>query len=270
MPRKPRLFFPDQPVHIVKRGHNRDPIVARKADYQYFVQCLAAACREYDVALHAWVLMTNHIHLLASPGTEASIPRMMQWLGGHYARYFNRCYRRSGSLWEGRYKTSLIDSDAYLLKCYRYIELNPVRAGMVEHPRQYPWSSYRENAGLGFTGVRLEPDSGSDTNKQGTGSSHCENSGVSLTGVRLKDTNKQGTGLSLSPSERLLTAHPVYLALSSDVVQRYAAYQSLFDDELDRRSLLCIRSGIEKNKPVGNPEFLLKVARMHNRSRGQA
>jgi putative transposase len=147
MPRKPRLFFPNQPVHIVKRGHNRDPIAARKTDYQYFVECLASACHEYGVALHAWVLMTNHIHLLASPATEESIPKMMQWLGGHYARYFNRCYRRTGSVWEGRYKTSLIDSDNYLLKCYRYIELNPVRAGMVNHPGQYPWSSYRENTG---------------------------------------------------------------------------------------------------------------------------
>ncbi len=141
---------------MVKRGHNRDPIVACKADYEYFVECLSSACREYGVALHAWVLMTNHIHLLASPESEMSLPKMMQCLGGHYARYFNKCYRRSGSPWEGRYKTSLIDSDDYLLKCYRYIELNPVRAGMVESPEQYPWSSYCENAGV--DGVRLKSD----------------------------------------------------------------------------------------------------------------
>jgi REP-associated tyrosine transposase len=229
MPRKPRLFIPDQAVHVVKRGHNRDPIVARKVDYQYFTDCLLSACREYGVALHAWVLMTNHFHLLLSPGSEDSLPRMMQWLGGHYARYFNKCYRRSGSLWEGRYKTSLIDSDNYLLKTYRYIELNPVRAGMVEHPRQYPWSSYRANAEGDFDfGVRLKSDTCRD----------------------------------------LLTPHSIYLALAADDGRRYAVYQSLFLDELDRQTLMQISRGIEKGKEVGNPEFLLKVAKM--RDRGQA
>ncbi|MEE8321139.1 MAG: transposase [Gammaproteobacteria bacterium] len=212
MPRKPRLFIPDQPVHVVKRGHNRGSIVVCKADYDYFVECLASACREYGVALHAWVLMTNHIHLLASPESEDSLPKMMQGLGGHYARYFNRCYRRRGSLWEGRYKTSLIDSDEYLLKCYRYIELNPVRAGMVEHPRQYPWSSYRANA--------------------------------------------QGENTAF------ISPHPVYLALSSNKAKRYERYRDLFQDELDRHTLTQIRRGIEKGKAVGNPAFLLKVARI--------
>ncbi len=172
--------------HLVKRGHNRAPIVARKVDYQYFVECLASACQEYRVALHAWVLMTNHIHLLASPGSEDSLPKMMQYVGGHYARYFNKCYRRSGSPWEGRYKISLIDSDDYLLKCYRYIELNPVRASMVEQLGEYPWSSY------------------------------CENSGVGLIGVRLKLDTNQG----------LLTSHPVYLALSKEQGKRYECYRS--------------------------------------------
>jgi len=229
MPRKPRLFIPDQPAHLVKRGHNRDPIVICKADYGYFVECLASACREYGVALHAWVLMTNHIHLLASPESEDSLPRMMQWLGGHYARYFNRCYRRRGSLWEGRYKTSLIDSDAYLLKCYRYIELNPVRAGMVEHPRQYPWSSYRANAG-------------DQVNDQG--------SGLSLTPL-------EGARLKSGTCPDLLTPHPVYLALSSNEGKRYERYQDLFQDELDRHTLSQFGRGIEKGKAVGNPEFLM-------------
>jgi putative transposase len=228
MPRKPRFFIPDQPVHLVKRGHNRDPIVARKADYKYFVECLAFACRKYGVALHAWVLMTNHIHLLASPDSEDSLPKMMQHLGGHYARYFNKYYRRTGSPWEGRYKTSLIDSDAYLLKCYRYIELNPVRAGMVEHPHQYPWSSYGENA-YGDASFSISGDS-----------------------VRLQPDTKKN----------MLTPHPVYLTLSRDDQQRYVRYRDLFYDELDRKTVVQIRRGIEKGKAVGSPEFLLKMARM--------
>jgi REP-associated tyrosine transposase len=146
MPRKPRAFLADQPQHIVVRGHNRDPIVARKADYQYFVECLQNGRERYGLAIHAWVLMTNHIHLLVTPETGQSLPKTMQWLGGHYARYFNRCYRRSGSLWEGRYKSSLVDTERYLLLCYRYIEMNPVRTNMVEQASDYPWSSYRGNA----------------------------------------------------------------------------------------------------------------------------
>lgn len=99
----------------------------------------------YGVAIHAWVLMTNHLHLLLTPAQEHSLARMMQWLGRNYARYYNQCCGRSGALWEGRYKTSCIDTETYLLACYRYIELNPVRAAIVERPAQYPWSSYHQN-----------------------------------------------------------------------------------------------------------------------------
>lgn len=153
MPRRTRIFLPDQPQHVVVRGHNRDPIVVRKIDYQTLIEFLGAGLTRYDMALRAWVLMTNHVHLLATPGSEQSLPRTMQWLGSHYGQYFNRCYRRRGSFWEGRYKSSLIDSERYLLQCYRYIELNPVRAGMVSKPEQYSWSSYRANAlGYGLTG----------------------------------------------------------------------------------------------------------------------
>lgn len=240
MPRKPRLFFPDQPVHIVKRGHNRNPIVARKVDYEFFVDCLGKSCREYGVALHAWVLMTNHFYLLASPESEQSIPRMMQWLCGYYARYFNHCYRRSDSLWEGRYKSSLIDSDAYLLKCYRYIELNPVRAGMVKLPQQYPWSSYRENAGLKKSAATLK--CGTEREIRGTGLSLSPD--IESSGTRLKSGTERkikGTDLSLSPkmktgSSSLLTPHPTYLALSRDAGKRVIAYRALFDEVMDRQT----------------------------------
>jgi putative transposase len=133
-------------VHLVARGHNRGAIVTRKADYLRFYEHLNHAATTYQVNVHAWVIMTNHIHILATPDRETSLAKCMQWIGRNYAHYFNRTYKRSGSLWEGRYKTSLIDSGAYLLCCYRYIELNPVRATIVQHPADYPWSSYRSNA----------------------------------------------------------------------------------------------------------------------------
>ena len=113
MPQKTRLFLPGLPHHIVARGHNRNPIVALGTDYQTFVEFLDGAMTRYDIALHAWVLMTNHIHLLVTPGEEQGIPQSMQWLGARYANYFNKSYGRSGSIWEGRYKPSVVDTDRY-------------------------------------------------------------------------------------------------------------------------------------------------------------
>ena len=115
MPRRPRLFIPGQPQHVVARGHNRSPIVNGTVDCTAFVKCLRTAVSRYDIALHAWVLMTNHIHLLLTPGGKAELPGAMQWLGSHYGRYFNERYQRRGALWEGRYRSSLVDSERYLL-----------------------------------------------------------------------------------------------------------------------------------------------------------
>ena len=148
MPRKPRLFLPGQPQHVVVRGHNRDPILARHDDFQYLYRCVRDAASRNGLAVHAWVFMQNHLHLLVTPETEQSLPRAMQSIGRRYAQYFNRTYRRSGSLWEGRYRAGLVDTERYLLTCYRYIELNPVRAGIVKRPEDYVYSSYHAN-GLG-------------------------------------------------------------------------------------------------------------------------
>ena len=148
MPRKPRLFLPGQPQHVVVRGHNRDPILARHDDFQYLYRCVRDAASRNGLAVHAWVFMQNHLHLLVTPETEQSLPRAMQSIGRRYAQYFNRTYRRSGSLWEGRYRAGLVDTERYLLTCYRYIELNPVRAGIVKRPEEYVYSSYHAN-GLG-------------------------------------------------------------------------------------------------------------------------
>jgi putative transposase len=143
MARLPRYVIPGQPQHIIQRGNNRQVIFAAAADYQFFRDALVEAADKHDLAIHAYVWMTNHIHLLATPGNENSISKVFQSVGRKYVQYFNFTYRRSGTLWEGRYRSTVVDSEQYLLTLMRYIELNPVRAGMVAHPRDYAWSSYR-------------------------------------------------------------------------------------------------------------------------------
>ncbi len=146
MARLPRYFVKDQAQHIIQRGNNREPIFVDKQDYRFYLECLRDSARRHKLNIHAYVQMTNHVHLLASPQIETSISKTLQSLGRRYVQYFNYTYGRTGTLWEGRYKATLIDSDEYLLTCMRYIELNPVRAGMVTDPSNYPWSSYRVNA----------------------------------------------------------------------------------------------------------------------------
>ncbi len=146
MSRKPRIHLPGQPQHVIQRGNNCEPCFYSTSDYRYYLQTLGDGLVQEECQLHAYVLMTNHVHLLVTPGVGYGISRLMQAVGRKYVKYINRTNRRSGTLWEGRYKASLIDSDAWLLTCMRYIEMNPVRAGMVDHPSVYRWSSYRANA----------------------------------------------------------------------------------------------------------------------------
>ena len=146
MPRKPRFYLPDLPQHVVQRGNNRDPCFYATPDYQFYLTVLGDALVNHRCQLHAYVLMTNHVHLLVTPLHQFGLPQLMQAIGRKYVQYINRSYRRSGTLWEGRYKASLVDSESWLLTCMRYIEMNPVRAGMVSHPGEYSWSSYACNA----------------------------------------------------------------------------------------------------------------------------
>ncbi|MDX8385209.1 MAG: transposase [Gallionella sp.] len=146
MARLPRFILPGQPQHIILRGNNRTDIFCVEADYQFYLEKLKQGCETHGCDLHAYVLMTNHIHLLLTPHEEQSLSKLMQMIGRYYVQYFNYSYQRTGTLWEGRYKATLIDSVSYLLTCMRYIELNPVRADMVDYPSDYPWSSYRYNA----------------------------------------------------------------------------------------------------------------------------
>jgi putative transposase len=146
--RLPRLTVPGHPHHVIQRGNNRQALFADREDYLSLLEYLAEGAQKYDVAIHAYVLMSNHFHLLATPDHDNSLPSLMQALGRRYVRRFNKRYSRSGTLWEGRYKATIVESERYLIACMAYIELNPVRAGLVSHPADYPWSSYAHQAGI--------------------------------------------------------------------------------------------------------------------------
>lgn len=146
MVRLRRFFIEGQPLHVIQRGTNRTPIFRSEDDRVFLLTCLGEAAAAHGLAIHAYTLMTTHIHVLATPGSPQSLPRAMQSMGRRYVLHFNRSWQRTGTLWEGRYRATLIDSDRYFLICMNYIESNADRAGMVERPEDYRWSSYRANA----------------------------------------------------------------------------------------------------------------------------
>jgi putative transposase len=133
-------------MHVVQRGNDRRDMFRDREDLAFFLSCAGFAARRHCVSVHAYVLMGNHIHLLATPAEASSLPLMMQAIGRVYVKYFNRRHRRVGALWEGRYRAGFVDDAAYVFTCMRYIELNPVRAGMASTPGAYPWSSFHANA----------------------------------------------------------------------------------------------------------------------------
>jgi putative transposase len=146
--RQPRLAIPAYPHHVIQRGHNRQRVFADEVDRRQYLAWLGDACAAHDLSVHAYVLMDNHVHLLATPLGDASLSRAMQAVGRRYVRWFNRRHGRTGTLWEGRFRSSLVEADRYLLACQRYIESNPVRAGIVETVADWPWSSHRHHVGL--------------------------------------------------------------------------------------------------------------------------
>jgi len=156
MPRAPRLELPDVPLHVVHRGNNRAACFFNEVDRRFYLKCLASAALARGCAIHAYVLMTNHVHVLVTPSEAGAVGAMMQDVGRRYVRIINNIHGRTGSLWEGRFKSSLIDSETYLFTCHRYIELNPVRAGMVGHPSEYPWSSHGHYGNAGANGLISE------------------------------------------------------------------------------------------------------------------
>lgn len=149
MPRHARLIFAGHPLHVVHRGVNRSACFADDADRSFYLGLLQELLPASGCALHAYVLMTNHVHLLLTPGDDEAAARLMKPVAQRHAQRCNKKWRRTGPLWEGRFKSSLVDSHGYALNCHRYIEENPVRGGMVRHPAEHRWSSYRANA-LGF------------------------------------------------------------------------------------------------------------------------
>ena len=215
MARLPRFVLPGHPQHVIVRGNNREPIFNTDEDYHFYLDKLQDAAKKHQCDIHAYVLMTNHVHLLVTPHTEDGISKMIQMLGRYYVQYYNYTYRRSGTLWEGRYKASLIDSETYALTCYRYIELNPVRANMVGHPAEYPWSSYRGNA--------------------------------------------------LGDNDKLLTPHPLFVALGASVDERQAAYRALFETHFDEKTLEEVRASINKAWVLGSEHFRNIIAAQLNR-----
>lgn len=146
MPRRSRITLGGVPMHIIQRGNNRQACFFADDDYLAYLQWLGEYAKQSACAIHAYVLMTNHVHLLLTPRRADSAGELMKRLGQRYVQYINRTYERSGTLWEGRFRSCLTQEEDYLLSCYRYIELNPVRAGIVAHPAEYRWSSYRANA----------------------------------------------------------------------------------------------------------------------------
>lgn len=146
MPRRARLLLPGVPLHLIQRGNNRSACFYAEEDYLFYLDNLKLQAEQHGCAVHAWCLMTNHVHLLVTPSKPESASLMMKGLGQRFVQYINRTYDRSGTLWEGRFRSCLLQQEDYVLACYRYIEMNPVRAGMVEHPAEYRWSSYGTNA----------------------------------------------------------------------------------------------------------------------------
>lgn len=156
MARLPRVHLADVPEHIIQRGNNRQVCFAGDEDFAAYAHWLKEYADAFGVHIHAWVFMTNHVHLLCTASDDSGISLMMQSLGRQYVRYFNQRYKRSGTLWEGRFKSCLVQKEHYVMAVYRYIELNPVRAGMVRSPSEYVWSSYAINA-LGKQSALCQP-----------------------------------------------------------------------------------------------------------------
>ena len=146
MPRRPRIIVPGTPLHIIQRGNNRQACFFADEDYLFYLDWLKEYSKSTQCAVHAYVLMTNHVHLLLTPKKAESAGNLMKRLGQRYVQYVNRTYQRSGTLWEGRFRSCILQQETYLFICQQYIEMNPARAGMVEQSGEYRWSSYGSNA----------------------------------------------------------------------------------------------------------------------------
>lgn len=215
MPRRARITLPNVAHHIIQRGNNRQACFFCEQDYLFYLQWLEEYSKEYGCSVHAYILMTNHVHLLITPNSSNAIGQLMKRLGQRYVQYINRTYKRSGTLWEGRFKSCITQDEFYVLSCYRYIELNPVRAQMVKLPQDYKWSSYHTN-GLGNPSVLISP-------------------------------------------------HPSYLSLASNVSERLLSYQQLFEHAMEQSVVSDIRKTTQGNFVLGNEKFKKEIEVALNR-----
>ena len=152
MPRRARIRHAGIALHVIQRGNNHSACFYAETDYRSYLDWLRELAGKTGCTIHAYCLMTNHVHLLLTPSHDDSASMLMKYLGQRYVQYVNRTYKRTGTLWEGRFRSSLVQGDYYVLSCYRYIESNPVRAAMVGNVLEYPWSSYRFNSGIEESG----------------------------------------------------------------------------------------------------------------------
>ena len=210
MPRRARLRIAAVPLHIIQRGNNRNACFFGDHDHDCYLHHLGELAARHGCSIHAHVLMTNHVHLLLTPWRPDGASLLMKHLGQRYVQYVNRTYLRSGTLWEGRFRSSIVQAETYLLRCQRYIELNPVRAGMVDSPEKYRWSSFGANA--------------------------------------------------LGHPDRLVTPHPVVLALGADEPRRRAAYLDLFRSRLEAGEPEEIRASTNAGYALGIERFRAKIA----------
>jgi putative transposase len=184
MPRRARLAVPGIPWHIIQRGNNRSTCFITDVDCENYLSILNEQAMQYGCAVHAYVLMSNHIHLLLTPAEVDSAAQLMKQLGQRYAQYINRTYKRTGTLWDGRFRSCLTQNEEYVLSCYRYVELNPVRVNLVKHPREYRWSSFQANAnGKTNDYLRLTPHA--EYLRLGTSITSCQHAYRSLFHSRL-------------------------------------------------------------------------------------
>jgi putative transposase len=201
MPRRARIHLDGVPLHIVQRGHNRSPCFFAEDDYRSYLGWLGEALAECECALHAYALMSNHVHLLLTPAKAEAVPKVIISIGRRYVQRINKRYRRTGTLWDSRYKSSLVQAETYLLACQRYIELNPVRAAIVAEPVHYRWTSYRANA-LGQRNTLLTPHPiyealGADPEARRAvyrSLLHADHDGHAIDDIRLASTQSQPLG----------------------------------------------------------------------------
>ena len=227
MARVARVVVADISLHIVQRGHDRRDCFFEEADYLAYIDLLSAFAPSCGCSVHAYCLMTNHVHLLVTPRDAESCSSLMRDLGQRYVAYFNRGYARTGTLWEGRFRSCLVDSAAYVIACYRYIERNPVRAGMVASPQAYPWSSYGANSARA-----VDP----------TLSPHAEYLALAATDAARAQAYRDLCG---EPDE------PRFLDAIRDATN--AGYATLIGDELKARLAASVARPLERAKPGPRP-----------------